>query len=52
MNLATFVVAALVFIPVIAIAVRSLKRAKNGQGSCECGCSACGMKDKCHPDNK
>ena len=52
MNLATFVVAALVAAVFLAIICSGIRKRKHGGGSCSCGCScgSCGMADACHPN--
>lgn len=49
MNLATFLIAALVaaaFIAIVAVAIRNRKK---GKSSCACGgCQGCAMQGSCH----
>ena len=52
MNLATFIVGALISAAFIAIIVSSVKNRKSGGCSCSGGCSGCGMKGSCHSDSK
>ncbi|WP_394272120.1 FeoB-associated Cys-rich membrane protein [Butyricicoccus sp.] len=51
MNLATFLVAAVVAAVFLAIVISGIRKRKKGGGSCSCGCScgSCGMADACHP---
>ncbi|MCI6925805.1 FeoB-associated Cys-rich membrane protein [Butyricicoccus porcorum] len=50
MNLATFLVAALVAAVFLAIVISGIRKRKNGGSSCSCGgsCGGCGMADACH----
>ncbi len=48
MNAPTMIIAAMVAIVFVAIVVHEIKKRKNGQGGCACGCGNCGMKDLCH----
>ena len=52
MNLATFIVGALIAVAFIAIIVSSVKNRKSGGCSCGGSCGGCGMKGSCHGDSK
>ncbi len=47
----TIIVAAIVAAVFLAIVVTGIRNKKKGKSSCSCGCSGCGMKDTCHPQN-
>ncbi|WP_270506554.1 FeoB-associated Cys-rich membrane protein [Eubacterium limosum] len=49
MNLATFIIAAIVFIPMALIIYNQVKKARSGQTGCGCGCSGCSHASQCHP---
>ncbi len=46
----TLIISAVIGIIVIAIIVNEIKKRKNGQSSCSCGCGGCALKDKCHKE--
>ncbi|MEG0810488.1 MAG: FeoB-associated Cys-rich membrane protein [Eubacterium sp.] len=48
MNFATFIIGAFVFIPMALIIYKQIKKAKNGETGCGCGCSGCPQASKCH----
>lgn len=52
MNLSTFIVAAIVFIPMALIIYNQIKKARSGQTGCGCGCSGCAHASQCHPAQK
>ncbi len=47
-NISTIVVALILAAIIGLVVVRMVKRRKNGQGGCSCGCSGCAMSDVCH----
>ncbi len=50
MNIPTIIGVVVVSVIFIAIIVAGIINKKKGKTSCSCGCSACGMKDSCHPE--
>ncbi len=46
-NIGTVAVAAVVLIVLGAIAYKLIRDKKQGKTTCSCGCSGCGLKDKC-----
>lgn len=49
MNFATFIIAAIVFIPMALIIYNQIKKARSGQTGCSCGCSGCSHASQCRP---
>ncbi|MBQ9921763.1 MAG: FeoB-associated Cys-rich membrane protein [Clostridia bacterium] len=49
MNIASYIILALIIAVCAAIAVKGIINRKNGKGGCSCGCGGCAMADKCHP---
>ena len=47
MNFATFIIAAIVFIPMALIIYNQIKKARSGQTGC--GCSGCSHASQCRP---
>lgn len=47
-NIGTIVVAVVVAAIVGLIVFNRVRKKKNGQSTCGCGCSDCPMKNKCH----
>ncbi len=52
MNLATFIVGLIVFLIFAAAVYSEVKKRKNGQGGCSCGCENCAGSSMCHPQKK
>ncbi|MBE6885110.1 MAG: FeoB-associated Cys-rich membrane protein [Ruminococcaceae bacterium] len=50
MNWPTIIVAAVVLAVFLAIVITGIRNKKKGKSSCSCGCSECGMKGQCHPE--
>ncbi|MGM9521791.1 MAG: FeoB-associated Cys-rich membrane protein [Oscillospiraceae bacterium] len=49
-NLATIIVAAVVFAAVALVLVKLIRDKKNHKSSCSCGCSGCPSSSICHKD--
>lgn len=49
MNFATFIIAAIVFIPMALIIYNQINKARSGQTGCGCGCSGCSHASQCRP---
>lgn len=47
-NLATIIIAAIVFGLMAWVVIRKVKQRKAGTSTCGCGCSGCSQEDKCH----
>ncbi len=47
-NLGTILIALIVAGLVAAVIINSVRKKKQGQSSCSCGCANCPMKNKCH----
>ena len=48
MNLSSLIVLLILILIVGAVVFSLIRKKKNGEPSCSCGCSGCGMKDCCH----
>ena len=48
-NLATVLIALILVAILAAVIFKMIKDKKEGRSSCGCGCSACAMRDSCHP---
>ena len=52
MNLASYIVAAIIVLIVAANILRWVQNRRNGTGGCSCGCESCGSRGFCHPEKK
>lgn len=50
--LATIIISAIVFGIVIRIIVKQVKKVKNGESGCGCGCSGCSSQKACNSEIK
>ncbi|WP_252231837.1 FeoB-associated Cys-rich membrane protein [Clostridium sp. ZBS15] len=46
--LATIIIASIIFFMMGLVVFKRVKKAKNGEGSCGCGCSGCSSAAICH----
>ncbi|NFH79463.1 FeoB-associated Cys-rich membrane protein [Clostridium botulinum] len=46
--LATIIIAGIIFFLMGLVIVKRIKKAKNGQGGCGCGCTGCSSSLICH----
>ena len=47
-NIGTIIVGLIIAAVVVLIIVNRVKKKKNGESTCGCGCADCPMKNKCH----
>lgn len=50
--LATIIIGAIVLGAMLLVIVKQVKKVKNGEGSCGCGCSGCSPSSGCHSEIK
>lgn len=46
--IATVLIAGIIFALMALVIVKQIKKAKNGESSCGCGCSNCSSSSACH----
>ncbi len=51
-NMATIIICAVLVAAVARIIAGMVRRKKNGQSSCGCGCSNCPMSGSCHSEKQ
>jgi len=47
-NIGTIIVAAILIAVVVAIIRSAIKKSRNGETTCSCGCKNCAMSEICH----
>lgn len=50
--LATIIIGAIVLGAMLLIIVKQVKKVKNGESGCGCGCSGCSSSNACHSEIK
>lgn len=50
--MSTLIIGTIVIGSMVFVAVRQVKKHKNGESSCGCGCSGCSSSKSCHGNNK